>query len=544
MKRFLALLLIFGMLTLSACNNMTSDIPTDTDTSTEAATPNYTDEATDGSDPIPEETSTSDDNTDIKDECNGSHSDTDNNGFCDGCNISVIIILDLFAINDLHGKFDDTESNVGIDELTTYLKNAQNKNKNTILLSSGDMWQGSSESNLTKGMIMTDWMNELDFASMTLGNHEYDWGEDIICENADIADFPFLAINIFDRDTNKRVDYCESSVVIDLGEIQIGIIGAMGDCYSSIASDKSSGVYFKVGSELTTLVKNESDKLRSEGVDYIIYSLHDGYGSSTSGSLSSSKLSSYYDSSLSSGGYVDMVFEGHTHKNYVITDSYGVHHMQNGGDNNGISYAQVSINFANFNSSVNSAKIVSYKEYSKLDDHPIVDELLEKYKDEISKANEVLGNISKTLYSDEIRQLVADLYYEFGVEKWGDEYDIVLGGGFLNCRSPYNIYSGEVKYSDVQSVLPFDNHLVLCSIKGKDLKNKFFETNNSSYFIGYGQYGASVKNNIDLNKTYYVIVDTYTSTYKYNNLTEIERITDDFFARDLLAEYIKEGRLK
>ena len=406
------------------------------------------------------------------------------------------------------------------------------------------MWQGSSESNLTKGMIMTDWMNELDFASMTLGNHEYDWGEDIICENADIADFPFLAINIFDRDTNKRVDYCESSVVIDLGEIQIGIIGAMGDCYSSIASDKSSGVYFKVGSELTTLVKNESDKLRSEGVDYIIYSLHDGYGSSTSGSLSSSKLSSYYDSSLSSGGYVDMVFEGHTHKNYVITDSYGVHHMQNGGDNNGISYAQVSINFANFNSSVNSAKIVSYKEYSKLDDHPIVDELLEKYKDEISKANEVLGNISKTLYSDEIRQLVADLYYEFGVEKWGDEYDIVLGGGFLNCRSPYNIYSGEVKYSDVQSVLPFDNHLVLCSIKGKDLKNKFFETNNSSYFIGYGQYGASVKNNIDLNKTYYVIVDTYTSTYKYNNLTEIERITDDFFARDLLAEYIKEGRLK
>lgn len=544
MKRFFALLLIFGILTLSACNNITSDIPIDTDTSTEVTSPDITDEATDVITSPFEEASTHDDNTDIKNECNGSHRDTDNNGLCDECNVSVIIILDLFAINDLHGKFNDTESNVGIDELTTYLKNAQNKNKNTILLSSGDMWQGSSESNLTKGMIMTDWMNELDFASMTLGNHEYDWGEDIICENADIADFPFLAINVFDKDTNKRVDYCDSSVVIDLGEIQIGIIGAMGDCYSSIASDKSDGVYFKVGSELTALVKNESDKLRSEGVDYIIYSLHDGYSSNTSGSLSSSKLSSYYDSSLSSGGYVDMVFEGHTHKNYVITDSYGVHHMQNGGDNNGISYAQVSINFANFNSSVESAKIVSYKEYSKLDDHPIVDELLEKYKDEISKANEVLGNISKTLYSDEIRQLVADLYYEFGLEKWGDEYDIVLGGGFLNCRSPYNIYSGEVKYSDVQSVLPFDNHLVLCSIKGKDLKSKFFETNNSSYFIGYGEYGESVKKNIDINKTYYVVVDTYTSTYKYNNLTEIERITDDLFARDLLAEYIKEGRLK
>ena len=41
----------------------------------------------------------------------------------------------------------------------------------------------SMSANLTAGLIMTDWMNELDFTAMTLGNHEYDWGEEYIESN-------------------------------------------------------------------------------------------------------------------------------------------------------------------------------------------------------------------------------------------------------------------------------------------------------------------------------------------------------------------------
>lgn len=45
---------------------------------------------------------------------------------------------------------------------------------------------------------MTDWMNEMDFAAMTTGNYEYDWGKVPIEENYKAAQFPFLAINIYD----------------------------------------------------------------------------------------------------------------------------------------------------------------------------------------------------------------------------------------------------------------------------------------------------------------------------------------------------------
>ena len=82
---------------------------------------------------------------------------------------------------------------------------------------------------------------------------------------------------------------------------------------------------------------------------------------------------------------------------------------------------------------------------------------------------------------------------------------------------------------------------VLCSIKGRDLKSKFLETNNSNYYIYLGEYGNQIKNSINSNETYYVIVDTYTAYYAYNNLTVIAEYAPDVFARDLVAEFISNG---
>ena len=454
------------------------------------------------------------------------HKDGNDDGICDDCKASLLVEFDFIGVNDLHGKLADTDTNEGLDELSTYIKQARKVNENTVVLSSGDMWQGTSESNLTKGKIITEWMNEMDFASMTLGNHEYDWGEDYILENYELAEFPFLAINIYDNDTNKLVEYCQPSVMVEKNGIQIGIIGAIGNCYSSISGEQSSGFYFKTGSALTALVKAEADKLRSQGADFIVYSLHDDHGE--------------YDNSLSNG-YVDLVFEGHTHQNYVSKDSKGVYHLQGGGDNDGISTAEIKINSVTGSYVVSKAEFISTSMYKNLADDPIVNTLMAKYANEISKASQVLGYNEKYRESSEILQKCADLYYQVGMERWGDAYDIALGGGFMSARSPYNLAMGTVTYGDLQNILPFDNQLVLCSIKGYNLRSKFFETSNSRYYISYGDYGASIKGNIDSNATYYVVTDTYSSTYSSNGLTEIARYDEGVFARDLLADYIEAG---
>lgn len=554
MKRILAIFLAMIMICVSLSGCLTEDkggegtnpptVSTDKPSDT-TAKPSGTVTRPDGTEipvvtlPMPEDTGADEPAIDFE-----GHADADNDKICDDCGISVVTTFDFYAINDLHGKLADTSTQPGVDELTTFLKNAQKTDDNAIFLSSGDMWQGASESNLTRGLIITDWMNAVGFVSMTLGNHEFDWGAEYIEENAKLANFPLLAINIYEKTTGNRADYCEPSVLVECRGLQVGIIGAIGDCYSSISGDKVGDVYFKTGSELTALVKAESERLRAAGADLIIYSLHDGHGQSSSGEsfISNGMLASYYDVSLSDG-YVDLVFEGHSHAGYVMYDSKNVYHLQNSGDNGGISHAEIELNFANGSHTVTLAEHVRTSRYESLEGDPIVAELLEKYKDELAKADEVLGQNDFVRDGDTLLELSAQLYFEAGFERWGDKYDIVLGGGFMSVRSPYDLHAGTVTYADLQSLLPFDNQLVLCSVKGRDLVSKFLETSNDRYYIYCGSYGESIRNNINYNDTYYIVTDTYSSTYAPNNLTEIERYDDGIYARDLLAEYIKAGNL-
>ena len=471
------------------------------------------------------------------------HADQNSDDVCDLCNQSVIIVIDFYCINDLHGRVLDSGSQPGIDEMTAFFQLARETDDYVVLLAAGDMWQGSAESNLTRGNLVTDWMSALDFAAMAVGNHEYDWGEDPIEVNAELAEFPLLAINIYDVDTGSRVDYCEASRLITCNGVQIGIIGAIGDCHSSIASEMGQGVYFKTDAELTNLVKQESEALRQQGADFIVYLLHDGLGGSPAGMpepVTSQKLASYYDASLSDG-YVDLVFEAHTHQRYMLQDPSGVLHLQNGGDNNaGITHVEVSIHAISGSTQITQAELISSSTYETLEDAPLIDELLNKYADTVAPALDICGTLAHAVPGDDLRQLIADLYYLAGFSRWGSEYPIALGGGFISIRNPGYLTNGEVTYAKLMELFPFDNELVLCSIQGRDLIDRFLEADDSRYGISTD---PEIIRNIDANATYYVVVDTYTSTYGPNRLTEIERYGETIYARDLLADFIRSGGL-
>lgn len=469
------------------------------------------------------------------------HSDGNSDGICDGCQKKISVELSFYAVNDLHGKFMDSSAQPGLDEFTTYMKDLYaDPAREEILLASGDMWQGTVESSTNKGKLMTEWMNELDFASMTLGNHEYDWGANVLIPNSQLAEFPFLAINV--TYNGAPVSYCKSSAVVERNGFKIGIIGAIGDCLSSISGDFTSGLDFATGAKLTALVKSEAKKLRDGGCDFIVYSIHDGYGKSFSASgvneVSSRDISSYYDVSLSDG-CVDLVFEGHTHQRYILKDEHGVYHLQGGGENSYISSAQVSYNLITGQCSVQPALISSgvYASESIKDD-PVVGEIFNKYFPDDNPYTTVLGNNAENRDSYEVCSLLAKLYYDKGIEKWGDKYKIVLGGGYLKLRNPYRVDAGNVTYADLFSVLPFDNEIVLGKIKGRDLKQQFI--NNEKYTVFTTVKLSEIADNSD----YYIIVDSYSSTYKYNRITEVERLGSGTYARDLLADYIASGGWK
>jgi hypothetical protein len=84
-------------------------------------------------------------------------------------------------------------------------------------------------------------------------------------------------------------------------------------------------------------------------------------------------------------------------------------------------------------------------------------------------------------------------------------------------------------------LLPFDNAIVLCQVTGEQLRKKMLNSN--SYFCAYD---AGLRDGIVDTETYYIVTDTYTSFYKNNMFTEIDRL-ENVYSRDLLRDYIAQG---
>lgn len=445
------------------------------------------------------------------------------------------VTLDLYAFNDTHGAVKDSDSASGIEKTATAIKNIQSQNKNTIVLSSGDMWQGSMYSNKTKGNLMTEWMNELNFVSMTLGNHEFDWGQDTIRQNLELADFPFLGINVYDTDTNQRVDYCDASTVVVRGGIKIGVVGAIGDCQSSISGSKITNVTFKTGNELANLVIDEARKLKEEeNCQVVVYSLHDN----TAG----------YQDSISQSGYVDVVFEGHSHTQYATKDNYGIYHVQSSAYGAQISHVTLTYDISSKTTKVETANSISTLTFSSYQSDSNVQNLLNKYASVIGNPNEIVGRTSSNKNSATILQTIADCMLDLGVNEWGNSYDIVLAGGYLSIRYPYNLSSGNVTMEQIYNLLPFDNDIVLCSATGKFLKNYYINSTNKNYYISYNS-GYSSSTSLNNNSIYYFITDTYGSDYYiygkgYNSTNKFQEVLHSIsnkYARDLLADFIRNG---
>ena len=64
------------------------------------------------------------------------------------------------------------------------------------MLSAGDMIQGNNWTNLFQGESVIELMNAMRFDAMVVGNHEFDFGQDVLRKRISEAKFPVLGANV------------------------------------------------------------------------------------------------------------------------------------------------------------------------------------------------------------------------------------------------------------------------------------------------------------------------------------------------------------
>ncbi|MDQ3280688.1 MAG: 5'-nucleotidase C-terminal domain-containing protein [Acidobacteriota bacterium] len=222
----------------------------------------------------------------------------------------------------------------GLPSLATYVEALRTANQGRVLLvDSGDMFQGTLESNIFEGEPVVRGYNVLGYTAAAVGNHEFDFGPagpeaiprkpgddplGALKRNADLAMFPFLSANMLDKATGKTPNWVKRYTMVRTGGAKIGVIGlSTPDTPNVTMGINVAGLVFTDPVQATVTAARE---LRNQGADAIIVIAHMGGRCTNMDEPHSIESCDRQHEAMEylntiPAGTIDAFFAGHTHAN-------------------------------------------------------------------------------------------------------------------------------------------------------------------------------------------------------------------------------------
>jgi 2',3'-cyclic-nucleotide 2'-phosphodiesterase (5'-nucleotidase family) len=363
-------------------------------------------------------------------------------------------LINAVSMNDLHGAIEKNASSYepGLSRIGSFLKS--NFSSNDLLLANGDMWQGNGESNMNRGALITKWMNANNFDAMSIGNHDFDWGQSVLTTNKGLADYAILGGNIYHyvsgAATTLDTDISDGATAIfTVNGIKIGLIGMIGSSqYTSITNSNVSDLAFQspipLAETLATSLRNDS------GCDLVLMEIHDGVATSTYADLCGK-------ADGSGTKYVDAIFGGHTHS-IGLQSINGVPLLMTTGKDQ---LSHLSINVSGGVASVIGGLIdlVPVNGPSDAASQSVIDQ----YSSQNATLDEVCGSVSANFATANLANLYCQASYSY-ISSQFSGVQLVISNSARNYMP-----AGTVTFRDIYRSLPFDNHFVIGTVTGQDL---------------------------------------------------------------------------
>jgi len=138
------------------------------------------------------------------------------------------IHITLLHVNDVYQLSPSGNPKLGgLARLATLVKAAKKENPNTLFVFSGDTISPSLESHVFRGKQMIDLWNQLGVSVAVLGNHEFDYGNDVLKQRLSESKFPWIAANVLDKKTGTPIEGISAYVIKDLAGIKLGFLGLL-----------------------------------------------------------------------------------------------------------------------------------------------------------------------------------------------------------------------------------------------------------------------------------------------------------------------------
>ena len=210
----------------------------------------------------------------------------------------------IFAINDPHSEIEN------FSKIKPLIDAEKAKNQKVYFVAAGDLFSGNPivDYHEDKGFPMIDMLNKTALDVSVIGNHEFDYGQDILNERIAQANFPFILDN-FTGGTGELADI-EGSTIITKDNFSIAFVGVVETGspggYPLTHPKKIQGLSFTEGLDS---FEGYRDLKTSDDVDLIVALTH--YGSYKD------------DEILNKYEYVDLVIGGHNNREYGVAYANG-----------------------------------------------------------------------------------------------------------------------------------------------------------------------------------------------------------------------------
>jgi 2',3'-cyclic-nucleotide 2'-phosphodiesterase (5'-nucleotidase family) len=359
---------------------------------------------------------------------------------------SVIRIL---YVNDFHGfaepykPYGSNEMLGGISFLAAEAERLR-KEKPTLLLAAGDMIQGANWANMFLGESVIELMNGMRFDAMELGNHEFDFGLDILRKRISEARFPVLCANV------EGLDMVKPYIVREISGIKIAVIGVVTeDVPASTHPRNVAGLKFDPPADVVQkYVKALRDK-----ADIIIVLSHIGHSADRELAGTVPGLTA--------------IIGGHSHTKVLTPVMIGNTAVVQAWEH-GKALGVLDLTLEDKRVTKAEGRLLEIRPGGGIS-NSAVQELVEKYEKKVDAVlDETIGEALTDLDGENVRRqetnlgdLVADI-----IKNAAHADAAIIGGGSIRT----SIKKGEIKVKQVYSVSPFDSYVVAVRLTGRQLR--------------------------------------------------------------------------
>lgn len=136
--------------------------------------------------------------------------------------VTLLQVNDVYQISPV-----DRGTSGGLARLATLRRRVQAESPHTLFLLAGDTLSPSVASNIFKGEPMVAAWNAAGLDYATLGNHEFDFGDDVLPARMKASRFTWLAANVIDAHTGKPFGGTPPFVIRKFDSIKVRLFGIL-----------------------------------------------------------------------------------------------------------------------------------------------------------------------------------------------------------------------------------------------------------------------------------------------------------------------------